>query len=289
MADPPGKGWTDAHDALANAQGFGSWDAWCTAIEEELGWKICGAKGGRQDEDGPGYPWRPCRRQAGWGLQDQDWGRCRQHGGAAGNASIGPANNQWVDGRSSKAVYRLRGGLADTYARLEETLEDVFDLGLEAKVLQARMVQLLEDMPETPVTPTVLGEVVDDVLTALRGFRQVVRAVVHNGGDPQRLVAALQELEETMTDVEEGPLSHAQLQAKAWKEWHDLVRQKRLVTRTQSLQEARRYGPVTWADVLVLVDRVRVGVLQYVPDDDKPQVIRYFRGLMERPGSGPPN
>ena len=282
MADEPARGWSGEHHGLAQAQGFPDWSAWCEAVEEEVGYKVCGARAGRSDEDSPGYHWRPCRRQAGWGL-DRDWGRCRNHE-TPGAFPAGPDNPRWKDGSHSAAKYRVRDTLARRYEELSEELDDAFDLVEEAVMLNARMRLVLEGLPEAPITPEVVRGVVTELDTAVGGLRDQVREVLR-GGDPRRLMTALRRLESALSEAQEGALTDAEVEWRAWEEWQRLVNQKRLLARTHSLAEMRKHGPVSWTDVLVIVDHVKTIIVDHTEPDQQDTILREFRTLMESPGT----
>lgn len=277
MADTPDKGWSAKNQERAKAEGWPSWEGWIAVLEERRGFKICGAYA---------RSWGgPCRQSAGHGMgPDQDWGRCSIHGQKGGNAVAGPQHPRWKDGRDSKHLLRFRGAMAENYAAVEEAIEDLFDLAMEARVLTARMVTLLNDTPDTPVTPRVLGDVVDRLDRSVGELMGATQEVL-DGGDPRRMMVAIRDLQDTLSDVRDGELSDAKLQAAAWGEWHRLVNQKRLLARTHSIQEARKAGPVTYADVAMIVDQVKVAVLRFVPDDSKPDFLQFFRRLHEAPAA----
>ncbi len=71
-------------------------------------------------------------------------GKCRLHGGKS--PPPGPDHPRWAHGRRSKLVRRLPGKLGETFAELEDEIADAFDLTFEARLLEARMFVLVEEM-----------------------------------------------------------------------------------------------------------------------------------------------
>ena len=111
MAIPPRGGrWSAKHDRFARKNGYASWDAWCTELEEELLPKskkprgpICG---GRKPSDK-----RPCRGKP------MPNGRCRAiH---KGNAESGPAHHAY-EGKGYSIHFGVR---SDDVGRLIESGE----------------------------------------------------------------------------------------------------------------------------------------------------------------------
>ena len=278
MATPPASGWPKAHDDLAQEAGFEDWASWVAVREKKIGFAICGAKTRGKDEEGR----RPCGKAAGAGLGPEvDYGPCTWHGGA-GAHTAGPAHGNYKDGRHSKAMYRLRGSLGETYKAAQDDIEDAFDLALHARVLQARIIDIVNNLPESPVTPTTLGAVsaeLDEVAARL------LRAI--KAGNEKRTKAATVALREKLVTVREHVLADARLEADAWESWGDLVEKMRALAQTEGLRDQRKYGPVTWGDVLVVVERVRTGVLRFVPEENAGDVLKYFRRLASPPaGTG---
>lgn len=275
MATPPTKGWTDEHQEIARANGYESWEAWVAEREAERGFPICGKKTRARDEKPP----RPCGLAAGAGMgPDVDWGPCTWHGGGGAN-NAGPRNGNYRDGSTSKALYRLRGTLGEVYEDAAREIEDAFDLALHARVLQARIIDIVNNLPETPLTPASL----DALGTRIDSEAEKVLAAL-DGDDSKAAKAAVARFRSTVSEVR-GRLSEARLERDAWAKWDDLVDRMRSLAQTQGLRESRKHGPVTWGDVLVVVERVRTGVLRYVPEENEGEVLAFFRNLATPPAS----
>lgn len=274
MATPPKKGYTKRHQEIAEAAGYESWEAWVAEREREIGFPICGAMTRGKDEGGR----RPCGKAAGAGMgPDVDYGPCTWHG-AGGANTAGPRHGNYKHGKHSLARYRLRGSLGEVYESAKEEIEDAFDLALHARVLQARIIDLVSNLPKTPLTPASL----DSIGSKLDREAVAVLDALDGGGDAERKAAAIESFRSSVVEIRES-LSDAKIEADAWAKWDDLVERMRALAQTQGLREQRKHGPVTWGDVLVVVERVRTGILRFVPEESAPEVMDYFRHLSSPP------
>lgn len=262
MADAPREGWTKEHDAAAVDAGFSSWEHWCSSIEAEKGFKICG----RRIRAGS-----PCKKKAGAPSgKGKDtghlgWGACGMHGGLS---VAGPEHPGYVDGRRSHPKYRLSGELAKAFEELGETIQNAFDLTAEARLLDARMAVLVSGLPLGGLaTPAKLKATITNVEAKILS------------GDPDAVLAALNELRES--------LAAARIEVSTWQEWRGLVEQKRKLADTHTRQRAQEHGPVTWPDLIAVVEYMRAGFFRFVPEERMDEALKYMRGLYETPGHLP--
>lgn len=244
------------HDERAREEGYGSWAEWVEAMEGEVGYEICGR---RKRGDGA-----PCRNKAG-GV-----GPCAVHGkGVIG--LVGAAHPSWKGGRGgsvhSKYAMRAPGRLAEIYAELEDRVQDAFDLTEDVRLLDARMLEMVEEIRDRR---RVDAEALDGVVGAAR---LAVR---------ERSVTALEELMEEL----EGLRDAARGTERAWRRWDKMVEQKRKLVDTHSRRKARSDSGLSASDVAMIADRLRAGIMKFVPKRQLAEFLDWVREQM--PEEGPP-
>lgn len=170
MADLPSTGrWSPRHHERAQAEGYGSWTEWCEVLEEDKGFKICGAwtKSKR----------RPCLRPAGDGTDHPKFGRCKSHGGAS---LVGDAAPNYQGKGQSKYLDALKGKSREAF---QQFLDDPDYASLREEIAHSRVVLygFLAEWPEDLATLDEVVDAIDDLENAIQS------------GEPERLVKAIKD------------------------------------------------------------------------------------------------
>jgi hypothetical protein len=133
---PVDGGWTDTHQALAEAEGYSDWPSWCVVIQQEKKRLICGARAGRERD-------RPCAQYV---SPDSKSGRCFRHGG---HAAKGSDHGNFKNGRYSDY---LPEALQRHY---ERALADpnIVSMADEMALITAREMELREELLDVEHDP----------------------------------------------------------------------------------------------------------------------------------------
>lgn len=271
MADAPRRGWTAKHDEHARAAGRASWVAWIQEVEKAKGYAICGRTNRNK---------APCANRAGacspsgkkTGHEGE--GACGSHGGLS---LAGPEHGEWIDGRSVRdpgatTRYRVTGRLGEAYLQLESEMRDAFDLTAEARMANARMLVLVEELQGDGghVTGNQLAEVRDGILAA------------SNQGDAKALMASFGALDRLVDRAKRADAS--------WREWGRLADLKRRFAETHARQQAKEHGPVHWSDLLYVLEQFKQLAAEFIALPDIPRfrarVRRIFPASMMNLGAG---
>jgi hypothetical protein len=247
MAITPERGWSEKNEGFAREAGYETWDDWILEIEEKKGHPICGART---------RPHRPCAEHM--RVRNIN-GRCRRHGG---RSLIGPVHSNWVDGRSSK--YNVTGKLAEAYQQGVQFVENVMDLEEDIRLLDARMIQLVGELPHGRVDAA-------ELLKRLRDHRGAIKTFVPE----EHQAAMLRDIE----DMEQVILGHTQTQV-IWRDWQEAVTKKRELVTAEENRRSREHGPIYWPDVLFLMEKIKSIMIQHVARDAQAQILREFELLM---------
>jgi hypothetical protein len=187
----------------------------------------------------------------------------------------GPSSPRWKTGKRSKYRQALAGRLGRTFFELEREIADAFDLTDDARLMDARMSELVSSIGkgDGPL-PWALRTLIERVLTELQFSAQA--------GEPsENVMGMLRELHDALDPV--------RIELAAWRDWERLVAAKAKLADVNVRQEARRYGPVSWADIAVVVDQLRAGIMTFVPRDKLPAFLEWAEGLVEHRGLGVEN
>lgn len=168
MAKPPRDGgWSTKHDKLAVVHGYESWDDWCSAIEREKGFTICGAKN-RQSS--------PCKNRPAKN------GRCKgRHGGKAPHGAASP---NFKHGRFSEYMPK---GWRDQYEKNRASRDSL---------------DLLHDLAALGVTELQeqLGGLVDGVMDRAREASRDMHDE-YESDDEEAFLEAWQRLDKALDDT----------------------------------------------------------------------------------------
>lgn len=276
MADPPswGPDWKPEHDELAREAGHESWWAWIRDVEEEVGFKICGARGGTK----AGSP-HPCRLQAGWGTDHKGHGRCTYHGG---RAVMGPDHPKWKDGAHS-LLFKAGAG-AKHRAWFELLLQDkeLEALSGEISLLRVRLIELTNSLPGIPSGL--------DFMIAWGELRKAGEAQVEAGRgvgkaakDPMELQAAIKRLEahgdtfQVRMAILDELIEPARVSQQVWDEIRVTIKVLKDVVDTQVRRLKTEYEQASQADLHIWTMRMQELILQHVPPENMTMVVTEIR------------
>lgn len=231
------------HEAAAKAAGFTDWMTWIAACESRLGRNICGRFGQTRKA--------PCEQRPVAGMKV-----CGFHGG---RSKKGPENGRWKDGRYSIYASHVKGKLAENFELVNTLVADAFDLNAEVRVIDAQLLSIVGTLEAGHVTGEQLRKVRDDLRLAVAA------------GDAAAISTALRALD-TLTTAATGA-------DRSWGQFLKFTEAKRRIADTNARQKAKEHGPVTWADVALVVDLMKQGILRYVPRSDLPAFLEWAEQL----------
>lgn len=154
----------------------------------------------------------------------------------------------------------LSGKLADNYANLEKYVSDAFNLTAQARLSDARMLEILGALSDG-------GHV---TAAEVRRAAELVRTG-REGDGPEALDQACAYLDEMVERAEQGDRS--------WREWRELADLKRRLAETHANQRAKEHGPVTWTDVALVAEALKRGILRFVPREEINEYLEWTETL----------
>lgn len=265
MADlPRDHGWGEENDRIAKEKGHASWAAWCDAIEEKKGRKICGGRNSKN---------MPCAQPAGGAspsgkkTNHVGKGRCGAHGGLSPMGQHSPHYKHGQKSRYLKGAPQYLKDAADEVTRMR-------DLWSELDLMRARVLALITTDPERPTTPAALREAADKAIKAAGSATtaEQLRAVA------EEFIAAL------------APMS---MEMASWEESVGLIESIRKVFETQLKTEQAAFAPMSEVREFFLLERIKKVILDNVSDASaRANIANEFAALQVeflRPGESVPD
>lgn len=262
MADLPSSGkWSKEHDEQAREAGHLNWLAWIEAIEEERGFKICGARAGSKTKP------HPCGKSAGSGTDHKGSGRCKVHGGMA---VMGPDHPRWVDG-SHSLLFKAGGGEKHR-AWFDLLLQDqeLENLRAEISMLRVRLIELTNNLPGIPTGW--------DFSLAMEGMSESVEKL-RKAVEEKELekVNGLSDAVQVRLAIMEDLIEPVRVSQGIWDEIRGTVKVLKDVVDTQVRRKKSEYDQASMAELHVWTMRMQQLILQHVPPENVNVVVTEIR------------